>query len=65
MGLYLCRLKVFLPLTLWGCVVLIPVNKADNELASFQSDQSNVIYTKVDNWSIANVHDLSERCVPI
>ncbi|KAG0587517.1 hypothetical protein KC19_2G170300 [Ceratodon purpureus] len=58
---FLLGLKVFLPLTLWGFVVLIPVNKTDNELASFQSLQSNVTYTKVDNWSIAHVHDLSER----
>ena len=63
MGVYLCRFKVFFPLMVWGLVVLIPVNKTDNELASFQSREPNVIYTSVDNWSIANVHDLSERYV--
>lgn len=62
-GSYSYRLKVFVPLMLWGFVVLIPVNKTDNELASFQSTSSNVTYSRVDTLSIANVHDLSERCV--
>lgn len=60
---HLCRLKVFFPLMVWGFVVLIPVNTTDNELASYQSHESNVTYTNVDRLSIANVHDLSERCV--
>lgn len=60
--MYLRRLKVFVPLMVWGFVVLIPVNKTDSELVSFQSEHQNVTYTRVDTLSIANVHDLSERC---
>lgn len=64
-GMYSCRLKVFVPLMVWGFVVLIPVNKTDNELVSFQSTQANVTYSRVDTLSIANVHDLSKRCAQI
>lgn len=45
----------------WGCVVLIPVNKTDNELAFQAGQKLNFTYSEVDTLSIANVHDLSAR----
>lgn len=47
----------------WGCLVLIPINKTDNELTSYQAANSNFVYSAVDTISIANVHDKSKRYV--
>jgi len=47
----------------WGCLVLIPINKTDNELESYQSANPNFAYSAVDTISIANVHDKSKRYV--
>lgn len=59
----LCRLKIFVPMMFWGCVVLVPVNKTDNQLATFQISHSgdNFTFTPIDTLSIANVTDLSKR----
>lgn len=58
-----CRLKIFTPMMLWGCLVLIPINKTDNELVSYQKNNPNFTYSAVDTISIANVHDKSKRFV--
>ena len=47
----------------WGCLVLIPINKTDNELISYQAANPNFAYSAVDTISIANVHDKSKRYV--
>jgi hypothetical protein len=60
----LCSLKIFSPMLAWGCLVLIPVNKTDNELISYQAANPNFVYSAVDTISIANVHDKSKRYVP-
>lgn len=57
----LFRLKVFVPMLVWGCVVLIPVDKTDDELAFQAVQKLNFTYSEVDTLSIANVHDLSAR----
>jgi len=57
------RLKIFSPMLVWGCLVLIPVNKTDDELISYQSANPNFAYSAVDTISIANVHDKSKRYV--
>ena len=41
--------------------MLVPVNKTDNELATFQSSTVNFTFTALDTLSIANVTDLSKR----
>lgn len=56
-----CRLKMFAPMLVWGCFVLIPINKTDNELMSYQKSNPNFAYSTVDMMSIANVHDKSKR----
>ena len=48
----------------WGCLVLIPINKTDNELISYKAANPNFTYSAVDTISIANVHDKSKRYVP-
>lgn len=48
----------------WGCLVLIPINKTDNELISYQAANPIFAYSAVDTISIANVHDKSKRYVP-
>ena len=47
----------------WGCLVLIPISKTDNELVSYQTANPNFAYSAVDTISIANVHDKSKRYV--
>lgn len=63
----LCRLKVFLPILVWGCVVLMPINQTDNNLHSLYASNSTgenyTNYSKVDTVSIANIHDGSPRYV--
>ncbi|KAG0577950.1 hypothetical protein KC19_5G194100 [Ceratodon purpureus] len=65
--IFLLGLKIFVPMLLWGCIVLIPVNKTDSYLAQFQAEHQNLTNssTTYDNGpeslSIANVEDLSKR----
>lgn len=52
---------------LWGCAVLIPVNKTDGYLAQFQATHQNLTNSSTtyengpESLSIANVEDLSKR----
>ena len=58
-------LKIFVPMMVWGCLVLIPINKTDNELTSYKEANPDFSYGVVDTISIANVHDKSKRLVEL
>lgn len=60
-----CRLKIFVPMMVWGCLVLIPINKTDNELKLYKEANPDFSYGVVDTISIANVHDKSKRLVEL
>lgn len=59
------RLKIFVPMMVWGCLVLIPINKTDNELKSYKATNPDFSYGVVDTISIANLHDKSKRLVQL
>jgi hypothetical protein len=65
--IFLLGLKIFVPMLVWGCAVLIPVNKTDSYLANFQATHKNITNTTEtyangpESLSIANVEDLSKR----
>ena len=63
----LSRLKIFVPMLFWGCLVLIPINKTDSYLAQFQASHQNLTNTSIsydygpESLSIANVEQSSKR----
>ena len=57
-----CRLKIFVPMMVWGAVVLVPLNMTDDRLKTF-GPLDGRRFSKFDELSIANVEDLSKWCV--
>lgn len=53
----LCRLKMFVLMLVWGCFVLIFINKIDNEFMFYQKFNFNFVYSIVDMMFIVNVYD--------
>lgn len=65
--LVLCRLKIFVPMLLWGCIVLIPINRTDGYIAQYQAEHENLTNSSItydygpDSLSIANIENSSKR----
>jgi len=62
--LYLCRLKIFVPITILAWVVLVPVNYTNDALEA-EKMAANVTASDIDKLSISNVPLKSQRCEAI
>jgi hypothetical protein len=54
-----CRLKLFVPMMIWGAVVLVPLNMTDDRLKTY-GPLDGKRFSKFDELSIANVEDFSK-----
>ncbi|KAL3682931.1 hypothetical protein R1sor_000953 [Riccia sorocarpa] len=54
-------LKIFIPLTVFGFIVLVPLNATDNQLAIESATKSNFTYDSLDRLTFSNISVASDR----
>ncbi|KAL2611597.1 hypothetical protein R1flu_023289 [Riccia fluitans] len=54
-------LKIFIPLTVFGFIVLVPLNVTDNQLSIDMATKANFTYDALDTITIANIRLSSDR----
>ncbi|KAL3682930.1 hypothetical protein R1sor_000952 [Riccia sorocarpa] len=54
-------LQIFIPLTIFGFIVLVPLNVTDNQLAIDMATKTNFTYDALDTITISNIRLASDR----
>ena len=57
----ICRLKIFVPVTLLSWAILVPVNWTNNTLAVLAQGDEKITFSNIDKLSISNVPHGSPR----
>jgi hypothetical protein len=56
-----CSLKIFVPLAVLACAILVPVNATGGTLVNLKKE---LVFSNIDKLSISNIQSGSQRLVP-